>query len=103
MRLLVTYCGDDALKARLPACANHPRALLTLLEGVSLWHGHPLYAALAAQDPSQASCIDRLLGGDLWPQDSANVRFTLHYPQKSLRIRGPGSFGRLYRIHGGLR
>lgn len=37
--LLVTSELDDVLKARLPLTPHHPRALLTLLEGLSLWSG----------------------------------------------------------------
>jgi len=40
LKLLVTSPeGDDLLKARLPVRPPHPRALLTLLEGVALWSG----------------------------------------------------------------
>jgi len=44
------------LKARLPEAPHHPRALETLAEGVALWYGRPLYAALgvAAED---ALCV----------------------------------------------
>ena len=40
--LLVTSEVGDVLKARLPLSPSHPRALLTLLEGLSLWDGEPL-------------------------------------------------------------
>jgi hypothetical protein len=45
------------LKARLPEAPQHPRALETLSEGVALWYGRPLYAALgvAAEDALCAS------------------------------------------------
>ncbi len=39
----------DVLKARLPLRPCHPRALLTLLEGVSLWNGSPLSVVIAAE------------------------------------------------------
>jgi hypothetical protein len=44
------------LTARLPEAPEHPRALETLAEGVALWYGRPLYAALgvAAED---ALCV----------------------------------------------
>ena len=43
LKLLVTSPeGDDLLKARLPVRPPHPRALLTLLEGVALWSGEPV-------------------------------------------------------------
>ena len=52
LKLLVTSPeGDDLLKARLPIQPPHPRALLTLLEGVALWSGEPLYAVISAGEP----------------------------------------------------
>jgi hypothetical protein len=39
-QLLVTNPGgDEVLKAVLPVWPQHPRALLTLLEGVAMWVG----------------------------------------------------------------
>jgi len=35
--LLIASEGNDLLKARFDTPPNHPRALLTLLEGLSLW------------------------------------------------------------------
>ena len=45
-RVLVQDGPAPILKARLPAAPHHPRALETLAEGVALWYGHPLSAAL---------------------------------------------------------
>jgi len=43
MKLLVTSPeGDDLVKARLPLRPPHPRALLTMLEGIALFSGEPL-------------------------------------------------------------
>jgi hypothetical protein len=55
-RLLVQDGPLAILKARLPEVPRHPRALETLAEGVALWYGRPLYAALgvAAED---ALCV----------------------------------------------
>src|SRR3972149_5262026 len=55
-RLLVQDGPIPILKARLPEAPQHPRALETLAEGVALWYGRPLYAALgvAAED---ALCV----------------------------------------------
>ncbi|MFQ5668511.1 MAG: hypothetical protein ACE5I7_19070 [Candidatus Binatia bacterium] len=51
-RILVQDAGIPLLKARLPEAPQHPRALETLAEGVALWVGRPIYAALgvAAED-----------------------------------------------------
>ena len=50
--LLVTSETGDILKARLPLSPRHPRALLTLLEGLSLWSGEPLEVAVSAAESS---------------------------------------------------
>ena len=48
VKVLVTSReGDDLLKARLPIRSHHPRALCTLLEGVALWSGEPVYAVIS--------------------------------------------------------
>ncbi|MFC1642196.1 hypothetical protein ACFL5O_05830 [Myxococcota bacterium] len=39
--LLVTNAPHDLLKAQLDSHPSHPRALLTLLENLSLWQGEP--------------------------------------------------------------
>ena len=49
-RLLLTAAEGDLLKARLSTTPCHPRALLTLLEGLSLWIGQPLCVALSVDD-----------------------------------------------------
>ena len=38
------------LKARFTTDAKHPRALPSLLEGLALWHGLPVRAALVVDD-----------------------------------------------------
>jgi len=55
-RVLVQDGPIPILKARLPDAPQHPRALESLAEGLALWYGRPLYAALgvAAED---ALCV----------------------------------------------
>jgi len=99
-RILATHEGDDCLKAVLPRSPVHPRALHTLLEGLALWHGQPLRAALIADDPWAPSLVEDLFGGALWPPDLANVQFELRHRRSPRRIRGPGDFRPLYVRHG---
>jgi hypothetical protein len=56
-RVLVQDGPRAILKARLPEAPHHPRVLESLAEGVALWYGRPLYAALgvAAEDARCAS------------------------------------------------
>ena len=48
-RLMLSLPGErPALRARLSSSPSHPRALITFLEALSLWHGRPLHAVLDA-------------------------------------------------------
>jgi hypothetical protein len=95
IRLLVTSsAGDDLLKAQLPARAKHPRSLLTVLEGMSLWSGHPMHAAISvvgAVDPGlELGALE-----SLWPTESALVRLDFVEPHRRRRIAGLGDFRQL--------
>jgi hypothetical protein len=68
----------DMLKARLPPRAQHPRALLTLLEGIALWQGKPMsvvLSAASADDGRPCFCGSGLFGDELWPGASPLVRY----------------------------
>lgn len=85
--------GCDLLRARLPRRCDHPRALLTLLEGMALWSGNSLTAVISAPRPVYAACDPHLFGGDLYPVDSALVRLDfLELNSRQFRLRGLGSF-----------
>lgn len=103
VKLLATDPSGDRLKACLPLYPHHPRALLTLLESLALWTGQvPLSAATSVDDRATRPSIEALLGDELWPVDSALVRFTFedhHRPTR--RIRGVGDFRLLYGGGGG--
>jgi hypothetical protein len=86
----------DLLKARLPLEAQHPRALLTLLEGLALWRGQPLPVVVSA-----ASAADRrpcwsgsgLFGDELWPGESQLVRYEVEgRASRPRRLVGLGDF-----------
>jgi hypothetical protein len=52
-KLLLTMPEQgDLLEARLDPRPSHPRALLTMLEGLSLWSGQPLCVALHVDERS---------------------------------------------------
>ena len=100
--LVISAEGEDVLKAHLPANPDHPRALLTVLEGLALWHGTPLCAVISADIP-----VSHSLGlgpfGDLdnWPSDSALVHFEFAIPARGgRRLSGFGSFRGLRRLAG---
>lgn len=47
--------GETILKAKLLSNPSHPRALPTLLEGLALWQGHKVRAALCADESPSSS------------------------------------------------
>ncbi len=101
-RLLVTGPnGDDLLKAHLPDYPDHPRALLTVLEGLALWCGETLYVAISADTPSSHSLGLGPFGGEpeSWPQESALVHFEFRFTTpRGRRLRGFGDFQSLRRL-----
>lgn len=103
--LLVTDPGGDLLKASLPSRTEHPRALLTLLEGLALWSGSsPLCAATSVAPAVPPSVVTAVLGGDFWPTESPLVRMAiLEPPLRRRRIAGVGDFRPLQRLPGGAR
>lgn len=86
----------DLLKARLPLRAQHPRALLTLLEGVALWRGQPLrvvVSAASADDGRPFWCDSGLFGDELWPGESQLVRYEVGgRDSRPRRLVGLGDF-----------
>lgn len=102
VRLLMTDPDhNERLKAALPPFPQHPRALLTLLEALSLWVGQPLTAAISAEHPVDRRCGEALFGDGLIPIDSALVRFEVLGPARRRRtIAGVGDFRQLRLVHG---
>jgi hypothetical protein len=101
-QLLVTDPdGDDALKAVLPGWPQHPRALLTLLEGLAMWVGQPVTAAVFAEQWEEGSCAEALCGDGLVPLESALVRFELlALPRPRRKLHGVNDFRTMRRLHG---
>jgi hypothetical protein len=96
LRLLVTDPqGRDQIKARLPLRPKHPRALLTLLEGVALYSGEPLCAVISAGSRPDDWLGCETWGDDLWPAESPLVQFDFLTPPPSgpgPTLRGVGDF-----------
>jgi hypothetical protein len=98
-KVLIEDLEGDVLKARLPSRPQHPRALLTLLEGLALWAGRPLCAVTCVPSRWDPSLVAALFGGDFAPVESALVRFELaEIPkrQRRRRLPGVGDFRQLY-------
>ena len=84
--------GHDLLKARLPVRSRHPRALLTLLEGVALCSGEPLYAVISAGKYREDWLGSEQWGEELWPDESALVQAAKQTKRAS--VTSPGGAGR---------
>lgn len=96
--LLVRSEGQDLLKAKLSASPSHPRALLTLLEGLSLWHGQPLDVVVYAGASSADWAMPALFGDELFPAESQLVRYHIVHPaRRAHRLRGVADFRPLRR------
>lgn len=99
MRLLLTdHQGSDLLKASLPLPAHHPRAMLTLVEGLALWSGDRLGAVISAASPSTPSAMWH---DEAWPpEESALVRFELApvRERRRRRLDGVADFRDLRRL-----
>lgn len=96
VQALVTDQGDDVLKARLSSYPGHPRALVTLMEGLALWCGTALCVAVCVDDDAQ-DCFERVFYGDgfLGPE-SPLVDFEHHHrEERPYRLRGVGDFRQL--------
>lgn len=95
LKLLVTSPeGDDLIKARLPLRPPHPRALLTMLEGIALFSGEPLRAVISAGVHPDGWLDSDQWCDDLWPAESPLVHFdfALPPPRARRRLRGVGDF-----------
>jgi hypothetical protein len=98
LKLLVRSSeGDDLLKARLPLRPQHPRALLTLLEGVALWCGEPLVPVISAGGQHQAWLLFGQGCEELWPAESALVHYDFAIPPHPRRPVGVGDFRQMRR------
>jgi hypothetical protein len=91
-RLLVRESNRDLLKAQFQPQSSHPRALLTLLEGLSLWQGAPIRVALSVDEGFLAEHGSTLFGNELWPSESQLVRFDVVHHVRPERLGCVGDF-----------
>lgn len=89
-RLLVTFGDEEKLRAVLPPPVGiHPRAAATVLEGLSLWLGHPLSVVLCADAGGTSSELGLCDGFGFGGR-------TMHYAVEVIdpkrRPRGLGAF-----------
>jgi len=90
--LVVEPSSTEVLKARMSLTAQHPRALLTMLEGLALYNGHPLTAVVSAASSCAGWWTESVFGDGLWPTESPLVQFAGASHGNRGRLRGLGDF-----------
>ncbi len=104
VRILATTPTRDVLKAVLPPVPSmHPRAAATLLEGLALWHQHPLCVVLsaAALDEGCASGLCDALGFGRTLHYEVGVAITDRRRGRRRDVRGLGDFRDLRALSAG--
>jgi hypothetical protein len=81
-KLLVTDELHDVLKARLSSTPRHPRALVTLCEGLALWHGAQLHVAVSAEDDAR-DCFERIFYADGLVEPESPLVMLEHRPSRA--------------------
>ncbi len=87
LELTVTALERDLLRASLPTPQAHPRALVTVLEGLALWQGAVLRTAVVADERADWSGLMGLglVGNTLEDRPEANLsRHRRRLPQQRL-------------------
>ncbi len=107
-RLLMTQGPNDICRASLPALPGaHPRAMATLLEGLSLFVGERLAVVLCVDDRSTSSSAPDLLDGLGYGESSVYydvavaVRETRRERARRQRREGLGDFRDLRQLDWG--
>jgi hypothetical protein len=81
--------GRDVLRAALPRAPGHYRALLTMLEGLALWSGAPLFGVIGVDDPVCDSLgLGRFGADESWPEESPLVSLFFRRPARPPRRLG---------------
>ncbi len=103
MQILVMSPEGDVLKAKLPLLREHPRALVTVLEGLAMWQGGLIEAVhfvdAKAPDSTDWAFSSADLGGHRSPLVDFSTRMHGHVKG---RIRGVGDFRQLRLLGGDL-
>ena len=88
------------MKARLPLPARHPRAIVTLLEGLAMWAGKPVSAVISAGRMCHPRSAEDVFGPDAWPVESPLVDWVVADNERQIRIPGVADFRDLYGVRG---
>lgn len=100
-RLLAMAGKDEVMRAILgPTTASHPRAVATLLEGLSLWHQQALSVVVCADVEASSSAtrmFDDLGFGVRTVHYGVEVALLAHR-RRGRRLPGFGNFGDLRQL-----
>ena len=95
MILGLDWSNRPLLKARLPLDPCHPRAAITLLEGLALWSGRCLPTAFSVGDLSASSIAALLPEGSPWCSPLVDI----HLIEPHRRSRDLGGVGNFRALH----
>ena len=90
LELVVTDLERDLLRASLPTPQLHPRALVTVLEGLALWQGAVLHTAVYADERADWSGLFGLGLSGRTLEDPASPLIDAHEVGSSRRRRRLG-------------
>ncbi|MDX2024486.1 MAG: hypothetical protein SF187_29870 [Deltaproteobacteria bacterium] len=102
MRLLLLDETDEILKAELPSgyFPRHPRAMTTLLEGLSMFLCAKLHVVVSADVLDDLYCLDFVDGlGGAAPSVFFEVEIAPRLRRPGRRIKGVGHFRDLKQLH----
>lgn len=100
MLLGLDHGDEPVLKARLSSHPEHPRAMITLLEGLALWAGHRLPVAVAVGARSTGLIEALLPEGPAWCSPLVEL-VPVDWPRRGRvrRLDGLGDFRELHQLH----
>jgi len=90
--------GEVVLKARLPSTPEHPRAVITVLEGLALWAGARLPVALGVTARSSGSIEALLPQGPAWCSPLVDLHPVDLPRARRRRLDGLGDFRALRQL-----
>lgn len=96
--LLLDSFNEPLLKARLPTNPAHPRAAITLLEGLALWTGHRLSVAVAVTANSTGLIEELLPQGPAWCSPLVELVPVEGFPRRR-RVRRLDGLGDFHAVH----
>ena len=102
MRLLLLDETDEILKADLPPgnFPRHPRAMTTVLEGLSMWLGTKLHVVVSADALDNSSCLGFVNDlGAVVPNVFFEVEIAPRVRRPGRRIKGVGQFADLKQLY----